>query len=41
MAEELVKEEVVEEAPKKKRGRPKKSETAAETAVTEETTPTI
>lgn len=41
MAEELVKEEVVEEAPKKKRGRPKKSETAAETAVTEETTPEV
>jgi hypothetical protein len=35
MAEELVKEEVVEEAPKKKRGRPKKSEA---TPVTEETT---
>lgn len=38
MAEELVKEEVVEEAPKKKRGRPKKSETTEATPVAEETT---
>lgn len=39
MAEELVKEEIVEEAPKKKRGRPKKTETTEATPVAEETTP--